>query len=157
MPRKWLEAVRDWPALRTNRCYAAQVLGVDRVDKAPGMTVCMELVGHEHAGRTVSVELGLPCRPGGVTAEFFRACGFTVAPGARIAPKDAIGRRVRVRFVPVQDGQDYEVVGFAPLAEDGRASGKGRAATNEGSSDRSAQESTSSPSDDAERSGNRAK
>jgi hypothetical protein len=52
----------------------------------------------EHEGRCHVVQLALPIRPHGITAEFFRACGLEVSEGTTVRPSEVVGRTLEVRF-----------------------------------------------------------
>ena len=52
----------------------------------------------EHEGRCHVVQLALPIRPHGITAEFFRACGFEVSEGTTVRPSEVVGRTLEVKF-----------------------------------------------------------
>jgi hypothetical protein len=114
MPRKWLEPIRPWPRLVRNRPYSCRVIDVRKASQG----IAVELV-HLHepqVGRRHTLVLPLPLRPEGLGPQFFRACGMVLADGRRIAPKDAAGTVVSVRFDNIK-ATDPTPVAFAPHSD----------------------------------------
>lgn len=105
MPRNWTENVADWLQISEHRRYAMRVIRVERNTKPRGMLITLEHLSEEQRGRQHGpLLLPLPCRPGGLTASFFRACGQVVEPTEQLFPKKCIGRLIHVRFRRIADG-----------------------------------------------------
>jgi hypothetical protein len=82
------------------------------------MLITLEHISAEQRGRRHGpVLLPLPCRPGGLTASFFRACGQDVEPTKQLFPKKCIGRLIAVRFRRIADGA-YEPADFEASDEE---------------------------------------
>ena len=121
--RKWQETIQPWKQLSVSMLYLCLVLEVTRSTKPRGIRVTIQHLGEPQAGRTHTFIIALPLRPEGLGADFFRACGLGIAVGGQVAPRDAIGVTIRVRFAPSEDG-NYNPVTFKPKEEnnDGRQS-----------------------------------
>ena len=117
MPRNWTETVSEWPHLE-HRSYPMRVIRVERNTKPRGMLVTFEHVSEEQRGRRHGPALlPLPCRPGGLTASFFRAGSQAVEPGGRLFPKKCVGKLIDVRFRRGADGT-HEPVEFETTNEE---------------------------------------
>ena len=117
MPRNWTETVSDWPHLE-HRSYPMRVIRVERNTKPRGILVTLEHLSEEHRGRRHGPALlPLPCRPGGLTASFFRACGQAVEPGSQLFPKKCVGELIGVRFCRGADGA-HELLEFETINEE---------------------------------------
>jgi hypothetical protein len=102
--RKWLETVQDWPALGAGRGYHVRIGEIEKIAAPPAMRVMLEFTDGEQAGRTESVMVSLPCRPGGVSASLLSATGVGVAVGTQFAPRDLVGRTVVAFFTRTPNG-----------------------------------------------------
>jgi len=110
MPRKWLELIRPWPRLVRNRPYSCSVIDVRKVSQ--GIAVELAHLDEPQVGRRHTLVLQLPLRPEGLGPQFFRACGMVLAEGERIAPEEAAGAVVSVRFDNIK-AADPTPVAFA--------------------------------------------
>jgi len=96
-PKEWIETVEDFPTVKAEHPYRVRVVTVEKSHAPPGFSVTIEHLDAEQLGRRHTFVLQ-PIRPMGVTAMFFTACGFSIAPSAEIKPKDAIGRTIHIAF-----------------------------------------------------------
>jgi len=105
MPRPWRETVRDWPAFSARVWYLVQVVSLAKVAAPPAIRATLAFREPPQDGRTYVVLLPLPVRLAGqVTADFLIAAGLEVASGATVAPLDAVGAHLRVRFAQDAEG-----------------------------------------------------
>lgn len=117
MTRRWLIPVLDWAVLQETLWYLLRVLSVEKSGDPPALRVVLEFLEDEHVGQTHVALLRLPIRPAGPSAEFFTACGTAVVAGGTVAPKDALGARVRAQFAKGPSGE-WHVVRFAAVADE---------------------------------------
>lgn len=117
MPRPWTETVCDWLEIKQNEACSVCVVRIDKTKKPTGLKVTLEHTERDQLGRQHVTTLPMPCRPGGPTADFFRACGQRVEPGSQIQPKQCIGKTILVRFEPALSGE-LEPANFEPLKEE---------------------------------------
>lgn len=113
MPRKWLEPVRPWPRLARNKPYSCRVSDVHKVPD--GIAVELAHLDEPQVGRRHTLVLPLPLRPEGLGPQFLRACGMVLAEGERIAPEDAVGAVVSVRFDNIK-AANPSPIDFAPCS-----------------------------------------
>ena len=106
--------VEDHPPLGTTP-YPMRVLSVRKAKSV--LTVSLEHLAEEQAGRQHETDLALPVRPGNPTARFFAALGFDTSAGSKIRPADAIGRELLVQFSSSSEGEDPQPVAFHPIPE----------------------------------------
>jgi hypothetical protein len=123
MPRKWEETVKPFEPLKENHRYLLQVSGVSKCSKAAICLTLEHVAGHSQAGRVHTLTLPLPIRPDGLTAEFFRAVGIQVQVDTKVAPKDAFGRQVYVKFSLAEGQNEPKVVTFEPVPAQATAPG----------------------------------
>jgi len=116
--------VIGWNTLKKRLWYLLRVVAIDKVADPSAVHVELEFLDDKHAGRTHVALLPLPIRPAGPAAEFFRACGVEIVVGGTIAPKDALGAKVRVQFAK-GDGDAWQAVRFAPMEDAAPAGGDG--------------------------------
>lgn len=118
--RKWIESVEEYPALQPERWYRLRVVSIEKDRTRRAILIDLEHLGGDQAGRRHSgAALGLPVRPAGLTADFFRAaCGQdAVAVGKAIAPKDALDAILLARFAASPDHKDWQPVAFRQHTE----------------------------------------
>ena len=120
MTRLWRERIHDWRALRVDVWYLLGVVSLDKVAAPPAIRAVLESLDKEHAGRTHVAVLPVPVRPGGLAADFFRACGVEVVAGGTVTPKAVLGKVVRAQFARTASGDAWQIARFA-LAEDQHA------------------------------------
>lgn len=120
MPRKWLELIRDWADVQAGKDYVVRCQAVTKHTDPPGMEITLEFLQGDQAGRTMSVVLPTPILPSSLTRAFLAAAHLNVALGKRVAPEDAAGAVMSVRFdtdpasglvLPVQFTSIPEAVG----------------------------------------------
>ena len=114
MPRQWQLEIQPWDPLDGKRWYRARVVSIARNSKPAGISVLLEHLEEDQAGRRHSIILPPP-RPEGLTAEFFRACGMEVSAGKALTPKDATGAVIKCRFVPADIDDGYQASSFGPV------------------------------------------
>ena len=115
MPRHWQLEIQPWDPLDAKRWCRTRVVSVRRNAKPTGISVELENLESDQAGRRHSLIMPMP-RPEGLTAEFFRACGMEVAAGKTLTPKEAIGTVVKVRFAPTDTDDRCQAASFASMA-----------------------------------------
>lgn len=116
MSRKKTETVHDWPPCRADRWYSLRVtsISIEKRETSRWFHVTLEHLDDAQAGRVHHVDMPLPIMPSGLSSSFFKACGFDVTVGTRIAYEDAAGKTVLSQFTPSSDG-DWQVVAFEPV------------------------------------------
>lgn len=117
MPRAWEILVEPYPEMDADRDYLVSVLSIKKSKGPRGISVVLEHVDGEQAGRKHSMVLPLPIRPDGIAGDFFRACGMDVAVGGRLTPRDAIGVAVNSRFIHADPEEDCRAVAFSPAVK----------------------------------------
>lgn len=117
MPRKWLERVKPWPALKPATWYTVRVAPVEKSTSPPGVRVQFEFLDAEHAGRTHSALPPLPINPDGLASAFFARSGLDVVVGRALAPRDALGALVRAQLGQGGPAGSYEIARFASPSE----------------------------------------
>ncbi|MEK6677165.1 MAG: hypothetical protein AABZ47_16115 [Planctomycetota bacterium] len=98
MARRITLIVEDNAPLKSDAWYSVRVTGIEVLKREGKLIVGLQHIEGGHEGRCHRVELRLPVRPYGLTAEFLRACGFPVAVRTEIRPEDARERIISVRF-----------------------------------------------------------
>lgn len=111
MPRKWTELIQAWPALQPERGHDVRITEVEKIAEPPGMKMVLEFADADQAGRTMTVVLPLPCRPGNPMSNLLMSTGVDVSVGTRFAPRDLVGHTVRAFFAAQPNG-DVAVVRF---------------------------------------------
>ncbi len=111
--------MQDWPSCRTDRWYSLRVTSISimKDEAARRFHVTLEHLDEAQAGRVHHVDLPLPIMPLGLSSSFFRACGFGVTVGARIAYEEAAGMTVQTQLTRASDG-DWQVAAFAPMKKE---------------------------------------
>lgn len=84
--------------LRDGNWYKVGVVTAEVLKRKKWVEVTLRHGKGEHEGRCHVVQLALPIRPNGITAEFFRACGFEVSEGTTVRPSEVVGRTLEVKF-----------------------------------------------------------
>lgn len=116
--RKWTETIKSWPQLSARRLYRMRVLDVRKATGDKGMEVVFEFQDEQQMGRKFDDILTLPIRPAGRTAEFFLASGQNITTDGSIAPRDAIGCEMGVRFKKSPDNDKWQAIHFEPLGQE---------------------------------------
>lgn len=116
--RKWTETVKPWPEVREGRAYRVQVTSVTKVVGSRALRLTFEFIAGPQTGRRMEVQLALPIRESGLTADFFRACGLTVLSSKAISPLDAVGSILRVCFTKDCRNNEWKPASFTPGKED---------------------------------------
>lgn len=104
MGRQILLTVEGDAPLRDDIWYEVSVAKLSVLKRLQHAEVTIQHGKGEQEGRRHVVHLSLPIRHQGMTAEFFQACGFTVAQGTTIRPAEAVGKTLDVRFRLDGDG-----------------------------------------------------
>jgi hypothetical protein len=65
-------------------------------------------------GRRLGFSFPWPIRPDCITADFFEACGFSVAGNVNISPAETIGKMLKVRFEKEAKGK-YRPIQFEAI------------------------------------------
>jgi len=121
MARQVTVKVEEYPRVRAGQICPGVVCDIEKKPKPKRLLVKLRNLHPRQDGRVHEVVLPLPLRPGGITAEFFRAVGQNVEIGRTIPLRDAVGKAVRIKFGPSSDGH-VEVVSFeSPAKENGDA------------------------------------
>ncbi|MHC5109577.1 MAG: hypothetical protein ACYTHJ_06830 [Planctomycetota bacterium] len=76
MPRPWIETVQPWPSLDGKQLYRCIVASVEKSRSPAAIIATIEHADTANRGRTHRIALPLPIRPGGLTSDFFNACGL---------------------------------------------------------------------------------
>lgn len=109
--------VEEYPPFRRDHEYLVQVHRVRASGKTQQLRVTLVHRDHEQDGREQELELPLPIRPAGRTAQFFRACGVDVCAGAEVDPVAVRGSFIHVRFEQTElNGQ--LVPSFRPVVKE---------------------------------------
>lgn len=111
MPRPWTEKMEDFAAYVPGVLYTLVVMEVEKLREISTMRVTLEHAEPEYAGRRHVLDLPLPIRPAGRTAEFLKACGINLAVGEVVHPKACVGRMIRTRFQAAEPGS-WRLVAF---------------------------------------------
>ena len=90
MTRKWLETVTPFTKLKA-KPYLSKVIRISKQRKPAGFLVTIEHYSSEQTGRRQCFILSRPCRPAGLTYEFFTACGLTLKSGLDFEPTQVVG------------------------------------------------------------------
>lgn len=110
--------VSAWPQIKEATFYTVKILNIAKRKSPPGLQVELEHLDKSQTGRKLSFLLSLPCRPQGMTASFLKAVGFRVEVGRQLAPTDAVGRRLKVKFAKTEDGSTVAPAIFAPVPKE---------------------------------------
>jgi hypothetical protein len=119
MARQVTVKVEDYPLVTVGQTCPGLVSGIEKKSKPPRLRVQFRNLHPKQDGRMHEVMLPLPLRPGGITADFFRAVGQELDVGRTIPVRSAVGTVVRMKFGSSADGQ-VEVVSFEPPAKENR-------------------------------------
>jgi hypothetical protein len=106
--KKWLETVKDWPAICAKREYCVKIVKLKK--KRKRFEVTIEFIDQKQAGRRKLVVLERPTLPAGLTAAFFAACGQNIQAGNQFSPEDYLGQTITVRFGKQND--NWEAIDF---------------------------------------------
>lgn len=104
MPRELTIPIENWPDPQPDIAYLVRVESIRRPRKQTHLVVGLEHLDAEQEGRVREVQLPLPCRPFGLTAQFIAACGHTVEIGTSVRVKDCLGKTMIARFARTQTG-----------------------------------------------------
>lgn len=97
MPRPWTLTPEAYPPLPTDTPCPVLATGV-RKAKGDIIEVTLAHLDPAHDGRTTLLHLPQAVLPNNLTAQFFRACGMTIATGTPLQPRDAEGKTLHVVF-----------------------------------------------------------
>ena len=119
MARQVTVKVEEYPPVRAGQICPGIVCDIEKKAKPKQLLEKLRNLHPRQDGRVHEVSLPLPVRPGGITADFFRAVGQNVEVGRNIVLRDAVGKTVRIKFGPSADGH-VGAVSFQPPAKENR-------------------------------------
>lgn len=119
MARQVTVKVEAYPSVRAGKVYPAVVCDIEKKSKPQRLCVRLRNLHASQDGRVHEVTLPLPLRPGGITADFFRAVGQNVEIGTAIALRDAVSKEARIKFGTSSDRR-VDVVSFEPPLKENR-------------------------------------
>lgn len=111
MPRPWRIRVKLFPSLNPSRWYPMRVLRVKPAGPT-AISVTLEHLAPDQAGRTHVISLPLPLHPEGLTTQFFASTGQNVAADEEIDPAATVSRTVSVHLEV--EGDVVRAVAFRP-------------------------------------------
>lgn len=128
MARQLSIPVEAWPDPEPGRAYPVRVERINRPRRLSHLVVVVKHLDPEQEGRECETQLSIPCRPSGLTAEFFAACGHAVEIGASVPVRDCLGKTVLAKFARSESG-DVRIASFEAIVsksshEEGTASGQ---------------------------------
>ena len=102
--RQWQEKILPWPDLKNGQSYPVQVSNIEKLPKEQTIRITVHFQGKQMRKRRLCFSLTLPIRPDGIAADFFGACGISVAANMKISPRQALGKVLHVQFEKGPDG-----------------------------------------------------
>jgi hypothetical protein len=115
--RKWTEVVKPYQDLVGGAFYKVKVKNIRKTASPRAVEIELEFLDASQQGRRTVIQLPLPIRHGSLSASFFSACGLTVTPSARIAPRDAITAIIAVSFGRTPDGDGWQPIDFKSISK----------------------------------------
>lgn len=114
MARKATIKVADFPELKEEVMYRVVAFHIEK--KRSSLVVQLRNLDPQQEDREHRVELPLPPRPTGRTAQFLKACGQEVKVGAEVVLDDLVGKTLHVTFA--RECEDMKVASFSAIRKE---------------------------------------
>ena len=109
---KWILPVEPWSPLIPGRKYRTRVARINPKKSTPGVEVTLEHLSRGQVGRQQKLLLTLPLRHGTLAAQLLEAGGVNLTEGSQVAPEDAVGTIIAVRFGPMAESGELQPITF---------------------------------------------
>ena len=113
-PKQWQIEIKAYPRIREGHDYLMLIETIAKSCSPRGVRAVLKHLSDEQSGREHTMVLR-SVFPGNLAGAFFLAAGMEVAVGQKLAPNEAVGKEILVRFSRDPKTGSLQPSSFKPL------------------------------------------